>query len=86
VNKTLVGVTLHFCDSQNTASTVEVDINAVGAVSWEKEKIKEKDKDKDGTDSIPQETVAADCTSADAQALAVKGICWWNGTQWVCGE
>lgn len=81
-NGTLIGVQLVYCDN-GQETRVWVDIKKIGAISWTNEEVKAKGKDQGGKDRIPTTKGPDSCTEAHADAE--ENVCWWNGTQWVCG-
>ncbi len=80
----LVGVKLVYCEG-DTQQEVWVNINAVHAIAWCSEKINERPANPNGgSQKIPKSNGPKDCKKG--RALGDEPICWWTGSQWVCGE
>lgn len=61
-----------------------VDLSRVHALSWCSEEVGRKNAGQGGNSKLPTDPNGpGPCPQT---GIADEAICWWNGTQWVCGE
>lgn len=82
----LIGIQLVYCVNGEKRE-VWLDLKQVHALSWCDGDLKEK-KGGAGNNKLPIDTSGPGaCPKAeDVSASTDVPICWWNGSEWVCGE
>lgn len=83
----LVGIKLVYC-VDGEYEEVWVDLNRVHALSWCDGYVAAKNGG-GGNNKLPTDPNGPkDCPEPDMMGTTAEEvpICWWNGTEWVCGE
>ncbi|HEX6309776.1 MAG TPA: hypothetical protein VFZ69_16500 [Longimicrobiales bacterium] len=83
--KKLLGIQLVYCDGSNKKQTMWVNLQQVHALAWCEESVGAKSAGKTGSNKIPQDPNGpGDCPKPRPDVD--QSICWWNGSDWVCGD
>jgi len=78
----VIGIQVHYCeDGQH--KQMWLDLNDMQAISWTTGDVGEKPGGSGGNAPIPEGTQPGPCPQA---ANGGDPFCWWNGSQWICGE
>lgn len=80
----VIGIKIVYCDSTGEQNEVWVDLNRVRALAWCEEQVGSKPAGKGGNGKLPEDPNGPG-PCPDIRDDEPK-ICWWNGTEWVCGE
>jgi hypothetical protein len=86
-NVSVVGVCVVYCQD-GMLSKVWLDLDKVSAIAWTEGKIDSRGANPGhGTDKIPESNKGEPNTCPPAAIAAEEtGLCWWNGSKWVCGD
>lgn len=79
----LIGIKLVYCDS-GEKQEVWVNLNQVHALSWCDEQVGAKGKGAAGNQRLPTDPNGPG--PCPPTAAAGSDLCWWNGSQWICGS
>ena len=79
----ITGIEVHFCDEDGKPQSVFVNMNAVGALAWEKN-IPGKPSDPGPCKLLPRGRLKK--CDGGPNAASRHNLCWWDGNRWVCGE
>ena len=83
----LLGIKLVYCEGDDRKE-VWVDLKKVHALAWCDEEVGAKGKGQGGNSKLPTDNNGpGNCDDADIAGTAPPPpVCWWNGTEWVCGD
>jgi hypothetical protein len=84
---TVVGVCVVLCNN-GMLSKVWIDIDKVSAIAWTEGEIKGRSANPGhGSTKIPTTNKGEPDSCPPAESAAGEtGLCWWDGSRWVCGD
>lgn len=84
----LLGVQILYCDgSGKKPKSVWVDLDAVGGIAWSTDATSTPPLQDAGTKKLPKYPKGPDdCPKATGEMGGGTSMCWWNGTDWECGD
>lgn len=85
VNQDIRGIMVMYCDEDGKPQQTWLDLSQMQAISWTSNPIGAKPQSNPQAKAPPHTTKPVEKCDKDLTG-SPGSFCWWDGSQWVCGE